>query len=293
MRAPWVVLDPVAHGRVGGALADALAQRAAADPSLVVRLGARRPRRPGIVPCTYGDEATTAAALAGVHALFLAAPSDDADVGPLLACLAQAAASGVRRVVLLSADGVDVRPHPMQALEAAVRASGLAWTILRPNTFMQNYATGTALDGLRSRRAILEPAGTGRSAFVDVRDVADVAAAVLAAPEAEHATRHAGRTYVLTGPEALDRAAVAAAFTAALGEPVTYIDAPPQAFAALLAASGAPDPLITMLGGFYGDIRAGRMAALSDDVATVTGAVPRPFAAFATEVARALRPPRD
>jgi uncharacterized protein YbjT (DUF2867 family) len=112
-----------------------------------------------------------------------------------------------------------------------VRTSGLAWTILRPNTFMQNYASGPAFDGLRTRRAILEPAGAGRSAFVDVRDIAAVAAAVLAAPDGEHAVRHAGRTYVLTGPAALDRMAVAAAFSAALGEPVTYVDAPPAAFA--------------------------------------------------------------
>jgi uncharacterized protein YbjT (DUF2867 family) len=73
-----------------------------------------------------------------------------------------------------------------------VRTSGLAWTILRPNTFMQNYASGPAFDGLRTRRAILEPAGAGRSAFVDVRDIAAVAAAVLVAPDGEHAVRHAG-----------------------------------------------------------------------------------------------------
>lgn len=293
MRAPWTIFDPVARGRVGGALAGALARRAATDPAfgarVATRLGARRPRRPGVLPFTYGDEATTAAALAGVDALFLAAPSDDADVGPLLHCLARAGECGVRRVVLLSAFGVDVRPHPMQALEAAVRASGLAWTILRPNTFMQNYASGPALDGLRERRTILEPAGAGRSAFVDVHDIADVAATVLAAPESEHAARHAGRTYVLTGPAALDRHAVAAAFAAALGEPVTYVDAPPAAFAGLLAASGVPAPLAAMLGEFYGDIRAGRMAAVSDDVRRVTGVAPRAFDAFARDVVGLLR----
>ncbi len=118
---------------------------------------------------------------------------------------------------------------------------------------------------------LVAPAGNGRVAMIDPADVGAVAAAVLTGDG------HAGQTYRLTGPEAIDYATVAAA----LG--VEYVDVPEEAARAELSAAGMPDWLVTQLVGVFRLIRDDAMAETTGTVRELTGREPRSFAAFARE----------
>src|SRR5260370_19438183 len=129
--------------------------------------------------------------------------------------------AGVRHVGKLSAIGADAAPlytfgkwHA--ANEQHIRESGLAFTFLRPNSFMQNFITYfQPHDG-----TIYLPWGNGKASFVDTRDIAAVAA------EALTSDGHEGKTYTLTGPAALGIAEVASILSEGAGREINYIDVP-------------------------------------------------------------------
>ncbi len=101
-------------------------------------------------------------------------------------------------------------------VERHLQRSGLSWTILRPGFVAQNLADAYREDIVREGRIRL-PAGDGRAAFVDVRDIGDVAAHVFADPAPRRTA-----AYVLTGPRAIGFAEVAQILGAELGRPIRY-----------------------------------------------------------------------
>lgn len=101
-------------------------------------------------------------------------------------------------------------------VEEALQASGLEWTFLRPNFYMQNFARQMAA-GINTEGVIAQPSSRAAISFVDGRDVAGVAASVLASDG------HSGRTYSITGPQALDWDEVADVFSVVLGKPVRFV----------------------------------------------------------------------
>ena len=218
MSRPTLVVG--AGGNVGGAVVRSLlgqgvpVRAAGTDP---VRLAALHPGA-ATVRLDLTDPATFGPALAGADALFLIRPPAIAKVGPTLnALLDAAAAQSLRHVVFSSVTGAATnRVLPHHRVETHLRASGLPWTILRPGFFAQNLADAYRADIVHGSRILL-PSGRGRAAFIDVRDVGDVVARVLADPAA-----HRGAGYVLTGPEALDFDQVAAALSKELGRAVRY-----------------------------------------------------------------------
>ncbi len=133
-------------------------------------------------------------ALDGAAGLFLMRPPAISKVGPTLnALLDVAGQSGVDHVVFSSVTGADTnRVVPHHRVERHLHASSLSWTILRPGFFAQNLADAYAADIVRCNRIYL-PAGHGRAAFVDVRDIGAAATVVLAEPCA-----HAGKGYALS-----------------------------------------------------------------------------------------------
>ncbi|WP_435218506.1 NAD(P)H-binding protein [Streptomyces sp. bgisy034] len=155
-------------------------------------------------------------ALDGAEALFLLTSGDFmAAGGDLGAVLDVVRGSGVRRVVLLSSQGVGTGDHP-SALEDAVRASGVEWTMLRPGAFHSNALQWADL--VRTRREVAAPFGDSALPTVDPADIAEVAAAALRAPG------HAGAVYDLTGPAPVSPRQQTAAIGAALGEPVRFVE---------------------------------------------------------------------
>lgn len=218
MSGPVLVVG--ATGNVGGSVARSLVRSgfsvraAATDPADVARsLPDAEPVRLDLL-----DPSTFRPALEGADALFLVRPPAIARVGPTLNALLDAAAEQqLGHVVFSSVTGADAnRVVPHHRVETHLAASGLSWTILRPGFFAQNLADAYRADILADDRILL-PSGRGRAAFIDVRDVGDVAAVVLADPPA-----HRGAGYVLTGPQALDFDQVAALLTDELDRSIRY-----------------------------------------------------------------------
>lgn len=222
-----------------------------------------------------------AAALDGVDRAFLIArPGDDrADLlaAPLIAALQRA---GVGRVVDLSAMGAQLQgATALRKIELQIEGAGLEFTHLRPNWFMQVFAGGPLLPGLR-RGVLALPAADAKISYVDAQDIADVAVAALCEPG------HVGRAYTLTGPAALDHAEVAATLADASGTPIRYVPLDEDAARGLFASADLSPARVERLIGFYRLVRAGWCAPVSDAIPVVLGRPARNFARFAREHAR-------
>ncbi len=163
------------------------------------------------------DPATFVPAVAGARAVFLVRPPAISDVaGTLNAFVDAAAGAGVEHVAFLSVVGAErARFIPHHGVERHLLGAGPAWTFLRAGFFAQNLGDAYRRD-IVERDRILLPAGRGRAAFVDVRDIAEVAADALL----DGGLR--GEAPVLTGPEALDFGAVARICGDVLGRPIRY-----------------------------------------------------------------------
>ena len=246
---------------------------------IVERLGrrSRAASRSGPTPFDWADERTWGPALDGVAAAYVV----DSQRPEAAAQLARFAERGVRRLVFLSARdwGVSGGDEHL-ACERAIQASGGEWTILRPTWFMQNFSESYLHAPVMDGRLVL-PAGDGREPFVDAEDIAAVAAAALTEDG------HAGRTYELSGPEALTFAEAAAAIAAAGGRGLAYVDVSDEEYAAYLAERGASAEDISLLTTLFGWIRAGRNEHVSDGVQRVLGRAPGDFTSFARAAAGA------
>ncbi len=240
--------------------AGATVRAATRDPK-----SARLPEGAQAVAWSFDDPSTWGPALDGVDALYLAQPPfrpDEAELG--VAIVAAAKAAGVKRIVKLSAAGVENIPASgHRVIELAIEGSGLDWVHLRPSFFHENfiefYGHGIQTDGV-----IYLPAGQGRTGFVAARDIGEVAAAALLGDQT-------GEAWVLTGPESLDHDEVAARIGAAIGRPVRFVDIPPQSFADGLRAYGTSEQGVAIMSSLYDAVRAGYTAGLSPDVERVLG----------------------
>ena len=224
--------------------------------------------------CSYADAAGTQAALEGVDVVLFVSGREDADRLDQHRTFATAAAdAGVRHVVYTSFVGASPtstftlgRDHA--ATEEAIRGTGVTWTMLRDNFYSEVFPLFADDEGV-----IRGPAGDGRVAAVSQRDVAAVAAHVLADPE-----RHAGATYDLTGPEALSLAEIADVLTAVTGRPHRYEEETVHQARASRASYGAPDWQLDAWVSTYTAIASGELAAVSDDVGGLLGRPATPFA---------------
>lgn len=230
------------------------------------------------------DPSTHGPALDGVTRLYLVPPALRLDFADAVAgLLDRAEAAGVRHVTFLSAFGVQHAPQAVavRAVELDLAArNGLTHSIVRPSWFMQNFTEGAFLPQVEQGTLAL-PAGDGREAFIDARDIAAVAAASLRDPAA-----HAGAAYDLTGPETLTVTEVAEQLSDALGRPVTYTPIPVEQFVTGLVAHGAPADYAAFLGQLLDVIAGGGGARPTSAVADVTGVEPRTFARFLADTAR-------
>jgi uncharacterized protein YbjT (DUF2867 family) len=171
-----------------------------------------------VVRLDLRDPSTWAAATRGCSSLFLLQPPAIADTKrTLVPFIDVAREQGVGHVVFLSVAGAgENKIVPHHAVEAHLRARGPDHTLLRPGFFAQNLQDAYLRDIVEDDR-IYVPAGRGRVTFVDLRDVAEVAALALLQPAA-----HREQAYTLTGPEAIGFAQVAELLTGAVGRTVRY-----------------------------------------------------------------------
>lgn len=256
-----------------------------------VRAAVRSPEKieeaPGLetFAIDFARPETLVAAMNGSEHLFLLTAFTPAMVDQSKALVDAAKAAGIEHVAKLSALGAG----PEAAIELGkwhskgeqyLEASGLGWTHLRPNSFMQNYITFHA-EAIRSQNAFYLPHGDGKMSLVDARDVAAVAAKALTEPG------HMGRAYELTGPEAIDNHEVASVLSRAVGRKIAYVDVTDEAARKAMADMGSPEVLTEALMGLNNVIRAGYTATVTNTVEAVTGRAPRTIEEFARDHASA------
>lgn len=264
-----------ATGVIGRLTAEELA-RAGVPTRLLVRDPARAPQFPGasVVHALYADTAATRAALEGVETLFMvSADESEGRTAQELAFVAAAAAAGVQQIVYTSfqgaaADAVFTYARHHFATEQAIRASGMAWTMLRDSFYLDFIARLPGADG-----ALRGPAGTGRVAAVARLDVARCAAAVLRDPAA-----HIGRTYELTGPEALTFTEFADTLSRASGREIRFVDETLEEARRSREPYGVPEWRLEAWISTFTAAAAGAFERVTDDVELLTGRKPLRFA---------------
>jgi len=272
-----------ATGEVGGRVLRGLGERGEAATGASRDPGGAASRAGGAwVELDLERPATFGPALEGVDRLFMVARPGDDDPEVTAAPLLDAArAAGLSRVVSLTAIGVDQEPEfGLRRVELLAEASGLEFTHLRPNFFMQIFAAPPLLPGILATGALRLPTGDARLSYVDTRDIADVAVASLTGEG------HGGRAWTLTGPESLHHDDVARALSEASGTDIRYEALTEAEASAQMADAGLSPARVERLLGFYRRVRAGFAAPVHDDIERVLGRPPRPFAGFAADWAK-------
>lgn len=266
-----------ATGVLGGMVARNLAEQGTPH-RLLVRTPANAPRLPDTTVHTfsYGDQAASQSALAGAHTLFMvSAPESAKRLDEHRSFIDAAAAAGVAHIVYTSFAGAApdatftlARDH--YVTEEYIKGSGMDWTFLRDAFYIDLLEHFIGDDGV-----IRGPAGDGRAAFVARADVARTAAGVLV-----NAASHNGRTYNLTGPEALTLTEVAATISRIRGRDVTFHNETIEEAYASRASSGAPDWQLDAWVSTYTAIATGSMATVSTNVEDITGERPMTLEAY-------------
>ncbi|MGO1054259.1 NAD(P)H-binding protein [Crossiella sp. CA198] len=223
----------------------------------------------------WAEESTWGPALAGVDAVYVV-PLDATgeEHEQLTRFVRQATAAGVRRLVMLSARDIDTfEGENSLAAERAVRESGVAWTILRPGWFNQNFDEDYFDEAVRAGEVLLAT-GDGLEPFIDAEDIAEVAVAAFTQDG------HDGQIYDLSGAELLTFPQAVGIIAAELGREIRVVDLAPAAYADKQVELGMPREFAELIAGLYQRIREGKEAHLSDGVQRVLGREPRSFAAY-------------
>jgi len=267
-----MILVTGASGTVGGAVAAEL-RNTAAPFKAMARTAAELPD--SAVIADFADKDSMKRVLTGVDTVFLVCspiPSlVDLESNAIDACQE----SAVKHVVLNSALGAADYPKSFpgwhRKVEEKLKASGLAYTILRPNSFMQNI-TAYLAPSIRAQGAFYAASGAAKYSFVDVRDVGAVAAKILVSP-----AQHAGKIYALNGPEAFSYGDLAARIHA------TFVDIPEAAQRQAMLDMGMPEWQVTALLELQQYYVNGQGGEVDNVLATLLGRAPRTLAEFLKE----------
>jgi uncharacterized protein YbjT (DUF2867 family) len=230
----------------------------------------------------FDDVDSMRRACSGVDRAFLLTNSTERAEHQQIAFTRVAQQSGVRHIVKLSqlhadtnSPGRFLRYHA--AVEAAIQASGLTFTILRPNLYMQGLLNFR--QSIQEKNAFFAAAGDAHISAVDVRDLADVAAAALTT------SQHDNKIYALTGPNALTFSEMAHKLSTAIGRTITFVDVPPESMRAALADLGFPAWQADGLLEEFAMYRRGEAAGVEPGVREALGRPPRSFGEFARDYA--------
>jgi uncharacterized protein YbjT (DUF2867 family) len=267
------ILVTAPTGHVGAALVPLLEARDITVRPLTAR-GAEVP-----------EISALADAMDGIEAVFLACGNLPGQVEYETAVIDAAARAGVRRLVKLSARGAAIGASVAfwdwhGVIEQHLTASDVPATVLRPSFFMTNLLE--AADQVRLGSMLFAPAGSGRIAMIDPRDVAQAAAAALTSDG------HEGRTYVLTGPQAVTYEQVARHLSTATGRQIGYADVPPEAALMGLTEAGVPPFAAQEIVNAYAALRRGDQERTTNAVRALTGREARTLRDFAADHATAF-----
>jgi len=224
---------------------------------------------------------TFPAALKGIERVFLIArPGDDHSDRVAVPLIEEMKRQSIRHVVDVTAMGVETRDDiALRKMEILLEESGIEFTHLRPNWFMQVFSDGPLLKDMVMTNALHLPTADAKISYVDVRDIAAMAATALTKPG------HVNKAYTLTGAEALDHERITAKISKASGRMVTYVPIDDEAARQAILAAGLSMERAERLIGFYRLVRQGFCARVSGDIETILGRPPISFTQFAQDFA--------
>jgi len=228
---------------------------------------------------------TLAAAFAGAEKVFVVAAGGD--IPTLVGNAANAAkTAGVKHVVFLSSASVIGKQETIigrwhKEAEAKIKATGLPWTMIQPGAFASNALQWAG--SIKAQGAVFQPTGDGKTTPIDARDIAAVAVKALTSPG------HEGKSYLLSGPEALSAAEQVATIGAAIGKPLRFVDVPEQTALENMKKAGAPEEFIRAMGEVWSMVRAGHGTEATSTVEELLGRQARTFEAWVADNVKAFQ----
>ncbi|MEM7757727.1 MAG: SDR family oxidoreductase [Cyanobacteria bacterium P01_A01_bin.40] len=236
----------------------------------------------------YNRPETLRKAFQGCDKLFLLGPNTLNQTQLELNAVEAAKAVGVQYIVKQSVMGAEGEDFSLalihRPVEKAIESSGMAWTILRPNSFMQNVVTFMS-ETIKNESAFYSASGEAKIAHVDVRDIAAVAVKALTE------STHAGQAYTLTGPDALTYDELANELSKVLGRSIGHISLSPSDLKHGMLAEGMPEAIAERMLDLERYYREDRASRITNDIKQVTGQEPRRFAQYMQDYGLLLQSP--
>lgn len=234
----------------------------------------------------YNSPETLRAAFEGCEKLFLLGPNALNQTQLELNAVEAAKAVGVRHIVKQSVLGAEQEAFALakvhRPVEKAIESSGIAWTFLRPNSFMQNVVTYMG-DTIKAEAAFYSASGKAKISHVDVRDIAAIAVKALTE------SNHEGKAYTLTGPEALTYDELASELSKVLGRSIRHVSLLPSDLKNGMLAEGLPEEIADRMLDLERYYREDQASRITNDIKQVTGRDPKRFAQYARDCASSLQ----
>ncbi|MBC5773970.1 SDR family oxidoreductase [Pontibacter sp. KCTC 32443] len=231
-----------------------------------------------VVEMEFNDPESLHAAFTHADKVFLVTPLANEQVEMAKKLVDEAKRCGVKHIVKLSALGAGAEPGIQlgrwhREIERYIEESGIPYTFLRPASFMQNFENYNAAT-IKQEGKIYMPTGDGKVSYVDARDIAAVAVAVLTGEG------HEGQIYDLTGPEAMSVDEVAETISYVTGNQVDFVNVPEDAARQAMQQQHVPDWMANSLLELYSVHRAGYSSGVTSRVEEITGRKPHTFRQF-------------
>jgi uncharacterized protein YbjT (DUF2867 family) len=243
-----------------------------------------------LVAGNFDQPETLEAALQGVEKAFLLTPVAERFVSWQKAFIEASRRAGVKHLVKFSGMGAGpdagaglLRLH--HQTDEILRQSGVPFTVLRPNSFHQNILSSAAT--IKAQNKFYLPLKNALQSTVDVRDINAVAARVFTS------SGHEGKTYVITGPEALTFPQAAEKLSSVLGRRIDYVDVPLAAAEDGMRQAGMPEWNVRTVGELLGYFATGAAAVVTDTVPQLLGRPAISFEQFAWDHRAAFLPSCD
>jgi uncharacterized protein YbjT (DUF2867 family) len=287
------ILITGATGTVGS---EVVKQLSAKGENIIVKAAARSAtdntfenlNRVQVVQLDYDKPDSLAVALKGVDKLFLLTPFQSNMVDLTSNLVSEAKKAKVKYIAKQSVMGADAEPgitpgRLHRQAEKIIEESGIPFTFLRPNFFMQNFVNYYS-NLIRSQGAFYTPAGDAKVSFVDVRDIAAVAVKSLI-----NDNQQKGRAYNITGGEALTYGQAAEILSKAVGKKINYVNVTDQDARKGMKDMSMDEWTIKSMIELFEITRAGYVSEISPIVEQVTGNKPITFSQFAKDYAGAFK----
>lgn len=278
------ILITGATGNVGSQIVSRLNEQGHVVRAAIISENEIAKLPPNIDYCLFDftDPTTYKVAFENVEKMFLMRPPHISNIQrDMKPAMRAATEHGVKHMVFLSLLGAEknkVVPHAKVEKLFLDGEIDVAYTLLRCGFFMQNLST-THLADIRDHDDIFIPAGKGKTAFIDVRDIAAVAALTLTQPG------HENQAYPLTGSEAFDYYEVATLMTEIVGRPIRYSSPSPPRFAWRKWREGLPLPFVGVMSAIYLTTRMGKAKGITPDTAELLGRSPKSLRQFVEDFA--------